>query len=276
MLRRGRYFVTHLCNLKCPFCLSASGLPMPGELEAEELRPIFEKFAKAGMQSIGISGGEPFLVFERTLAAVKIFNELGITVRVFTNGTMTTDEKVLKLLNAGVEAFHVSVDGLKEGHEKVRGADTFDKTIDTIKTMKRLGARVRTVTLLRKDTYSEAAEIVELLEGLGVDEIYLKEINLSVGRAKEMDNCKLDMRSLPIELMDNSKVTIKEHGNFRATCDTMSVNPDGSLIGCGQVQDALGCGFDTDLEKVFEKNRVCKFRSVSDNKNGSGAICCDY
>lgn len=276
MIKRGRYFVTHKCNLTCPFCLSSSGAPMPNELEAEELRPIFENFKNAGMTNIGISGGEPFLVFDRTLTAVKIFTEFGIKVRVFTNGTLTTDERVQLLLDAGLEAFHVSIDGMEIGHDKVRGEGTWKLAIETIKTMKRLGAKVRTVTLLRKDTYDEAVEIVNLMESIGVDEIFLKEINMSVGRAKEMDNHKLDMRSLPEELINNKRITIKEYGNFKATCDTMSVNPDGSLISCGQVQEALGNGFCLELSTVFEANRTCKFRDISNNKNGSGAICCDY
>lgn len=274
-LKRGRYFVTHKCNLSCPYCLTDSGTERYNELEAEELRPIFEKFRLAGMESIGISGGEPFLVFERTLAACKIFRELGIKVRVFTNGTLTTKEKVQAFLDENVEAFHVSIDGLEGTHDDVRGKGTWVNAMDTIRLMKELGAKVRTVTLVRPENLHEVEELVSLFTDMNVDEIYLKEINISVGRGKTYEREPLNLKELP-DSVRLPNVTIKEYGHFKAECDSMSINPDGSLISCGQIQSGLGNGFTADLNKVFDPNRICRFRNITDRKNGAGSICCDY
>ena len=42
------------------------------------------------------------------------------------------DKIDLTILNKELLLFYVSVDGLKETHEKIRGKNTFDKTIDNI------------------------------------------------------------------------------------------------------------------------------------------------
>jgi len=276
-IERGRYFVTHKCNLRCPYCLTNSGEVYGKEYEPEELKPIFIKLQKSGMRSIGISGGEPFLVFDRTYNAVKILREVGInSVRVFTNGTLTTEEKVIKLKNAGTEAFHISIDGMENNHDTVRGKGNFSKAIETIKIMKSLNCRVRTVTLLRPENFSDAMEIFKLLKSLEVDEIYFKEINTSVGRGTTYKTNKLDMRSLPLEIRNDKNVVVKEYGNFKAECSAISVNPDGSIISCGQVQEYFGNGFTDKIDRIFKNRRMCHFRDIKDNKNGSGNICCDY
>ena len=273
MIKRGRYFITYNCNLSCPHCLSNSGISPIKELEPEDLLPIFKKFREAGMETIGISGGEPFSVFTRTLKAVWILNSLGFKVRVFTNGTYPSELRYKALMDAGCSAFHVSLDGFEWAHEKIRGSGTWSKTIETLKLLKNLGAKVRVVSMITKENIDDVEGFISLIDPL-VDEIYLKNINTTVGRAKNLPST-VDIRPLE-RFCSHPKVVVKEFGLYPTRCDTIAVTPDGSLISCGQIQDYFGNGFTDDIEKVFKAERICRFRDIKTHKNGAGEICCDY
>lgn len=277
MIRRGRYFITFGCNLNCWYCLSRSGTPHKNEKTPDELLPIFEAFAKAGVKQIGISGGEPFLVYDRTKRAVEILSDLGMRVRVFTNGTVTQYGMIEGLINAGVSGFHVSVDGNKPHHDAVRGDGAWIAAIKTIFEMKRFGTHVRTVSVLTPENLPDAEDMVELLLAMGVDEIFLKTVNTSIGRADGKEN-SVDMRSLK-HLLIHPQVTIKEYGNFKAKCDAVAVDADGKIISCGQVQEPFGDGLEGNIDKILNKvssERTCHFRDITTGLNGAGEVCCDY
>lgn len=276
MIKRGRYFITYDCNLRCTHCLSSSGkarLSLLDELEPECLLPIFKKFKDAGMESIGISGGEPFEVFNRTVSAVKILKDIGFTVRVFTNGTYPDKHKFKTLVDLGCDGFHVSLDGMEWSHEKIRGKGTWGKTVESLKILKDLNVHTRVVSMVTEDNIHEVEGFIELVGSLA-NEIYLKNINTSVGRAKQLCS-NVDMKLLS-KFTNYPKVVIKEFGFYSTKCDSIAVTPNGSIISCGQIQDYFGNGFKDNIEKIFKQDRICRFKDIKTGLNGAKEVCCDY
>ncbi|MBN1178613.1 MAG: DUF3463 domain-containing protein [Anaerolineae bacterium] len=117
--------VTHRCNCRCVACpfwkMSGGDMPFSTALQA------MERIQAAGVKLVIMEGGEPFLWRdgERRLddlvrEAQKRFVRVGIT----TNGSFP--------LESPADAVWVSIDGLEETHDRLRGAGTFRRAVDHI------------------------------------------------------------------------------------------------------------------------------------------------
>lgn len=162
--------VTHSCNLRCIHCYKTAGDALPQELDTEKWEIIIHELAALGVFAASVTGGEPFMredLFDILTCLTE--NTIGITL--FTNGTLLTEENVKKLKEIGLEKIVVSVDGMKEGHERIRGKNTFDKTVKGIKLLIEHGLTVRSNTLVYTGNIHELETLIQLLLDLGVDEI---------------------------------------------------------------------------------------------------------
>lgn len=124
--------LTRRCNLECAHCYIAAG---PGESAAGELttaecrRIAGEILALSPSPLFILSGGEPLL--RPDLEEIASFAAgRGATVVVGTNGTLLTDERIARLVAAGVSGVAVSVDSLDaHRHDAFRhGAGALEAT----------------------------------------------------------------------------------------------------------------------------------------------------
>jgi GTP 3',8-cyclase len=111
-----RLSVTDRCNLRCSYCMPASGLPKVSHREVlsyEEMHRIAAEAVALGIRKIRITGGEPLVrkgivPFIERLAQLPGLKELVLT----TNG-MLLKEMALPLKRAGVQRLNISLDSLK-------------------------------------------------------------------------------------------------------------------------------------------------------------------
>jgi cyclic pyranopterin phosphate synthase len=111
-----RLSVTDRCNLRCSYCMPASGVPKVshGEmLSYEDLLRVATQSVELGIEKIRITGGEPLVrkglvPFLAKLSAVPGLNELVLT----TNGILLS-EMASELRRAGVQRLNISLDSLK-------------------------------------------------------------------------------------------------------------------------------------------------------------------
>ncbi len=80
-------FLPH-CNLRCPYCHATHLVRKPNELESIPLDAVIRKIKqnKGWLDGVVITGGEPTSHSDIDLL-IKIFNEMGLKVRIDTNGT---------------------------------------------------------------------------------------------------------------------------------------------------------------------------------------------
>lgn len=120
---------TSACNLHCTMCFRHNWFDekigtMPDAVVQEVLRlppklPNLETVMFSGM-------GEPLLHPEID-TMVRAFSGQGIRTELLANGTLLTEEKSAKLLDAGLSMLWVSVDGFdRESYEKVHIGAQFD------------------------------------------------------------------------------------------------------------------------------------------------------
>lgn len=124
--------LTRRCNLECAHCYIAAGPAetADGELTTAEVRRITDQILELEPSPLFIlSGGEPLL--RDDLDAIAAYaTRRGATVVVGTNGTLLTDERIERLMRAGVSGVAVSVDSLDaHRHDAFRhGAGALEAT----------------------------------------------------------------------------------------------------------------------------------------------------
>jgi radical SAM protein with 4Fe4S-binding SPASM domain len=180
--RRGRLFakpdMTYLfweatlrCNLRCRHCgSSCEGKSPVRELETTEVKAILDTIAQdfnAKRIFVSVTGGEPLLrkdLFE----VVAHMTSLGMRSCIVTNGTLLDREKAQALWDAGMRTICVSIDGLEDEHEAVRGKGSWRKALDGIATARAIGfRRVEAITCVRPVHLDHLPEIEKAVRAAG-------------------------------------------------------------------------------------------------------------
>jgi radical SAM protein with 4Fe4S-binding SPASM domain len=154
--------ITDKCNLRCKHCYL--GKPKNIELSIEEIKNILEEFEKMQGLKVLITGGEPLLHSNFTFFN-RILPEYRFRKVLLTNGLLLTD-LILKELN--VQEIQFSVDGMKKGHEAIRGKGTFDKILAKIEKAIHLGFDVSIATIIHKENLDEFDEMEMLFKSIGI------------------------------------------------------------------------------------------------------------
>lgn len=202
--------ITNKCNLKCKHCYLGK---LDGfELDFKKAMEITDTIINSNVMEVTLSGGECLTYKGIEKIIQKLLNN-EIKVDIFTNALLL--KRFLdKLDETNIEKnkllFYVSVDGLKDTHEKIRGKNTFDITIENIKYAIDKGYTVVTNTVINKINYEDIIDMVVLLKKLGVKDVQLSNLIIQGNACKDL---KLDLKS-QISLKDKLSNLYKEHPEF--------------------------------------------------------------
>lgn len=212
------YYITNKCNLKCSHCFYWKKLNQQDkELALFEIKEI-AKHLKHPLNMLSITGGEPFL--RNDLSEVcNIFYKYNKTKRIniTTNGTLTikiieTTKEILKNNPKKRLTIFISLDGLENTHEKIRGIPgCYKKTLDTINELNKLNQKNLTIfvsTTICEENYNDIPKLIENLKELNivhkfnilrdnstiyqVDNSYLQDFNPSTSKSPNfeiLENC---------------------------------------------------------------------------------------
>ncbi|MDZ7777522.1 MAG: radical SAM protein [Bacteroidales bacterium] len=112
-------FINGVCNARCFYCPAKQderGEPVTSSVTFGNPEDYVAYLKKFNYKGASISGGEPFLTFERTIGFIrKIRAEVGkdIYIWMYTNGILATREKFVALRDAGLNEvrFDISATG---------------------------------------------------------------------------------------------------------------------------------------------------------------------
>ena len=122
-LRQLFFELTLKCNEACFHCGSSCGAARPDGLPARVYREILDEVKQnfdIRHLMLCITGGEPLLrpdFFE----ILGYANEEGFTWGMTSNATLITPETARRLYEAGMATISVSIDGLEQTHDRLRG-----------------------------------------------------------------------------------------------------------------------------------------------------------
>lgn len=128
-------YLTNKCNLRCPHCYMFSGEPSENELTTKEIFEIIEQSKINGnVKVITLSGGEPSIREDFALI-LKKSKELGLEVKVLSNGINWTESSI-KQLSPFINSIQISIDGFSElTNSHIRGKNHFEKALTTVDTL---------------------------------------------------------------------------------------------------------------------------------------------
>jgi radical SAM protein with 4Fe4S-binding SPASM domain len=203
--------ITNACNLKCKQCLSSAGRPLEDELTFDEIKMILDDLAKMKVFTICFLGGEP-LMRNDFLDILRYASKYNFGLSFSTNGVLVNDQLVEDLENLKIFHVQVSLDGLEETHNQIRGqSNSFQLAVDAVKKLTESGMQVGISTTVNKLNLKELDDLIQLSLSLGAS--YFKPIPIMpVGRGKDVNQLMLS----PAETEDYVKFLLtkkEQHGD---------------------------------------------------------------
>jgi len=205
--------LTERCNLRCIHCRVSTSAEKTNEIPLEKIKKLIDELSKLKVIQIIFSGGEPFIrkdIFEILSYSVK----KGILdLIIVTNSLLLNDEKISKLKKTGIKKITVSLDGLKESHDKIRGKGTFDKTLKIIKKLIKEEFEVKVTITINKLNKNDVPPLSLLLKKIGVKMINAGNL-MPCGRGKGLWSKSLDFKEKSNLFKKTKKVNKKCGRNF--------------------------------------------------------------
>jgi radical SAM enzyme (rSAM/lipoprotein system) len=291
------------CNLNCIHCGSdckkdAAVKDMPKEdfLKAlDDITPIIDP----NKTMIVLTGGEAILRNDISSIGKELYNR-GFPWGIVSNG-MGLNEKILNILiQSGIRAITISLDGLEDSHNWMRGNKrSFQNAVQALELLKKTeNIRYDVVTCANERNFHELDKLYELLLKLGLREWRIFTI-FPIGRAK--DNEELQLKSKNFKGLFDFIAGIRKEGkiklnygcegylgsyegevrdNFffcRAGINVASVLVDGSISACPNLRDNFIQGniYEDSFREVWEKKYKI-YRDRSWTKTGECENCSSY
>lgn len=153
------------CNLRCVHCYSQSrNIEYKNELTTAEAKGLLEDLSQFGAPVILFSGGEPLLRRD-LLELIAYAKKQGLRAVISTNGTLITKEKAVEFKDLGLSYVGISMDGLKETHDKFRGVQgAFDMALKGIRNCIEAGIKVGLRFTINKRNADDIPGIFDLIE----------------------------------------------------------------------------------------------------------------
>ena len=192
--------ITQRCNLACLHCGSDCGKDeQRSELSTEEWLRFFDYLPTrfdARQLALVVTGGEPFCRpnLDEILAGLK---KNRLAWGMVTNGWALTEANLARALGHGLMSMTVSLDGMQESHDWLRGREgSFKRAVESIGRVARAKlASFDVVTCVNPRNLGELDRVADLLRKLGVPAWRLFCI-FPKGRAKANAELKLSEAQL--------------------------------------------------------------------------------
>ena len=189
--------VTLRCNARCEHCGSNCGEKIQkDEITQEEIFKVLNDIKRVYEPStvmLNITGGEPLVrkdLFEIMAYADKLGYPWGMT----TNGMLIDEKAVKEMVRTHMFSVSVSIDGLKETHEKFRKVPgSYEKILKGLQLMMKEPTirYVQVTTCVNKKNLDELEDLYQLLLDLGIKYWRVIEVD-PIGRALNNDEILLD------------------------------------------------------------------------------------
>ena len=299
-LRQLFWECTLRCNLQCRHCGSdCKATSLVKDMPREDFGKVLDSVA-ARMDPhevmINITGGEPLMRPDLDECGRMIY-EKGFPWGMVTNGYLLTPERYQRLLQNGLRAMTISLDGLGEDHDWMRGREgSFERAAAAIKMVIESGEiEFDVVTCVNRRNYPHLAEIRDFLIGLGLKGWRLFTV-FPVGRAAQDPELQLT-REEHIGLLEFIRTTRRQgviaaefacegflgryegdvRGHFymcQAGITVGSVLADGSISACPSIRADYNQGniYRDDFMDVWE-HRFGPYRDRSWMKKDACASC---
>lgn len=253
--------ITKRCNLRCKHCFVGKGGEV--DLPIDKIYKILKDFEELQGLRLIITGGEP-LLHPQFYKINNLLPKLAFRKILFTNGIILTEAWLNKL---NVQEIQISLDGIKEGHESLRGKNTFDRTLSAIKRAITKGFDVSVATVIHKKNLHEFDKLEELIKNLGVREWTVDALTLS-GNLKFNQDFWVEPE-VAGKIMGKYGFTKEEHPKaegYGCGPHLLAVLATGEAAFCSFFEETPLGNIDEGLKKLWKKKKFILLKDLECNQ----------
>lgn len=282
--------VTSKCNLRCKHCrVNEIGYDMT----LYEIEEVFNKLTDFKPRGVFISGGEP-LIRDDIVEIVKKSKKLAPVTILNTNSLLLTENKLKELIDSGLNYIQVSVDGIEEQHDYIRGKGTYKKTIEKMKLINEYSDQIKlhisSVVSQKNIDYMEefARQILEIEKinvqilgfkrfipnnvlkdtaALGKDGLKKLYKNLELLQKKYNEKTTI-VSDMPMKNVFNEKRAIEVMKKYNLSCvgcsagvNGISIRNDGTVTPCTLLYISCGNILKQNLKEILQNADMVKIKN---------------
>ena len=165
-------YTNYDCNLRCTYCVAESSPHAPRRaLGLDTVTQLVDEALALGFEQIFFTGGEPLLLED--IYAMLDYSARRVQTTLLTNGMLLNNKRLehLRMVSRERLAVQVSLDGSQpEYHDPQRGAGTWAKTVEGIRTLQAGGFWVRLSTTETPTNTEHLDELCAFHQALGIPE----------------------------------------------------------------------------------------------------------
>ena len=295
--------ITLACDLACRHCGSRAGRERPDELDTAEALNMVHQMADLGVLEVTLIGGEAYLRDDWT-DIIREIRKRGMQCTMTTGGRGLTPERARAGKDAGLQSISVSIDGLRESHDLLRGVKgSFDSALQAMENARAVGIPVAANTQINRPNLQEIPRVFELLAERRIHG-WQVQLTTAMGRAGDEPDMLLKpyqvLEVMPMlaalkPLADAAKVRLfpgnnigyygpyetlfRGHwpGGHRGSCGAgravLGIEANGDIKGCPSLptSDYVGGNLrEKSLKDVWERSKALRFTRDMTVENLSG------
>lgn len=174
--------ITLKCDLKCAHCGSRAGKSRVRELTTDECFSLIDQLANLGCREVTVIGGEAYLRKD-WVDLIRHIRKQGMDATMTSGARNLTEERVRAAAEAGLQGVSISVDGLEDTHDRIRGfRGSYRAAIEAIGRLKRHGVTVGCNTQINALSWRQMPAIMDRIIEAGATHWQLQ-LTVAMGNA---------------------------------------------------------------------------------------------
>lgn len=265
--------LTNKCNLECKHCYLKSN--NNGEhISIRTIKKIIKELKNIKPYMIGITGGEALLHPEYE-KIIKLLSTLDSKLILQTNGLLLNNNQVMeKVNNLPIQLVQISLDGLKETNDEIRGKGVYENTFKILEKIKHKKGFLFTIA---KNNHEDLMPLYEKVKHK-IDAFSVERF-IPMGRGSEketMDKEELQkaynyLKNNQVHCSDPLMVLVDEErrkksrnnknrivGGCMAGISAISFGNDGTIYPCAKLRIVIGNINKDSLDEVWNESPVLK------------------
>lgn len=161
--------ITDNCDQRCKHCyLWTEKLDKINEMSLSDFSLLVDNLNELRLKKrkglfVYLTGGDP-LLHNNFFDFVKLLNDNSIPWGILGNPFHLDTQMCNTLKSLGCEYYQMSLDGLKDTHDRIRKSGSFDETLEKIKLLQQVGIKVKIMATVIKSNMQEIIPLMKILK----------------------------------------------------------------------------------------------------------------
>jgi len=249
------------CNLNCKMCYQKNRR-LKKDMTKEQAFKVIDILKENKIDEIRLSGGEIFLL-PYIDEFLEYIDKKGIFMKIITNGTILPK----KLDYNNLTTMIVSIDGLEETHNLIRGKEIYKKVIKNLIKLNGMQFKVFVNMVVVKENIKEIPKLIDLINDYAEKFFIIFEIT-----DRDLEYTYKEMLKLLKDVEHNEKVVIApsivksySKGYYNKLypfdiecCTTLTINHQGEVIPCNMFNKSIGNILNKDFKEIVKEFKIWK------------------